>query len=116
MTENFARSTLGPALCQAAHGVGVPEDPWPGFARRERRHRRNRLIRAAVAAVVAALVATLAIAAFGVHAYLRTPVVAFPDVTNLQVNVITQMPGLAPPEIERQITIPTSRFQPKLLR
>lgn len=56
MTENFARSTLGPALCQAAHGVGVPEDPWPGFARRERRHRRNRLIRAAVAAVVAALV------------------------------------------------------------
>ncbi|MEW2591343.1 hypothetical protein AB0893_13090 [Micromonospora aurantiaca] len=56
MTENFARSTLGPALCQAAYGVGVPDDPWPGFARRERRHRRNRLIRTAVAAVVAALV------------------------------------------------------------
>ncbi|WP_030486943.1 hypothetical protein [Micromonospora chokoriensis] len=52
MTESFAHSTLSPALRQAAHGVGVPEDPWPGFARRERRHRRTRLIRAAAAAVV----------------------------------------------------------------
>ncbi|AKF05010.1 Cobalt-zinc-cadmium resistance protein CzcA [Sandaracinus amylolyticus] len=58
---------------------------------------------------VAAVVVTLAIAAYGVHAYLRTPVEAFPDVTNLQVNVITQSPGLAPPEIERQITIPIER-------
>ncbi|GAA2222554.1 hypothetical protein ACFY2R_12390 [Micromonospora olivasterospora] len=57
MTESFAHSTLSPALWQAAHGVDVPEDPWPGFARRERRHRRTRLIRTAVAAaVMAALV------------------------------------------------------------
>ena len=58
---------------------------------------------------LAAVVATLAVAALGVHAYLQTPVEAFPDVTNLQVNVITQMPGLAPPEVERQITIPIER-------
>src|SRR3954471_1385711 len=58
---------------------------------------------------VAAVLVTLVIAALGVHAYLNTPVEAFPNVTNLQVNVITQMPGLAPPEVERQITIPLER-------
>ncbi|MEU8422994.1 hypothetical protein AB0C15_19170 [Micromonospora sp. NPDC048835] len=52
MTGSFANSTLSPALRQAADGVDVPEDPWPGFARRERRHQRTRLIRAALAAAV----------------------------------------------------------------
>lgn len=52
MTESFANSTLSPALRQAAHGVDVPEDPWPGFARRERRHQRTRRIRTALAAAV----------------------------------------------------------------
>ncbi|MFF0470567.1 hypothetical protein ACFYPX_24415 [Micromonospora zamorensis] len=52
MTESFANSTLSPALRQAAHGVDVPEDPWPAFARRERRHQRTRLIRRALAAAV----------------------------------------------------------------
>ncbi|MEV5211436.1 hypothetical protein AB0K35_28570 [Micromonospora sp. NPDC053740] len=52
MTGSFANSTLSPALRQAAHGVDVPEDPWPGFARRERRHQRTRLIRTALAAAV----------------------------------------------------------------
>ncbi|MCX5068222.1 hypothetical protein OOJ91_20485 [Micromonospora lupini] len=52
MTESFADSTLSPALWQAAHGLDVPQDPWPGFARRERRHQRTRLIRTAVAAAV----------------------------------------------------------------
>ena len=61
---------------------------------------RRRVATVAFAAIVAAL---------GIHAYLNTPVEAFPDVTNLQVNVITQLPGLAPPEIERQVTIPLER-------
>ena len=51
----------------------------------------------------------LAVAALGVHAYLRTPVEAFPDVTNVQVTVIGQMPGLAAEEIERQISVPLER-------
>ncbi len=51
----------------------------------------------------------LGIAAYGVYAYIQTPVEAYPDVTNLQVNVIAQKPGLPPPEIERQITIPLER-------
>jgi cobalt-zinc-cadmium resistance protein CzcA len=55
------------------------------------------------------LVVTLAIAAYGVHEYLATPVEAYPDVTNLQINVIAQLPGLAPEEIERQVTVPLER-------
>ncbi|QDE72161.1 heavy metal resistance protein CzcA [Myxococcus xanthus] len=55
------------------------------------------------------LLLTLGIGLFGVKAYLETPVEAFPDVTNLQVNVIAQMPGLAPEEIERQVTVPLER-------
>ncbi len=51
----------------------------------------------------------LAVAALGVHAYLRTPVEAFPDVTNVQVTVIGQVPGLAAEEMERQISVPLER-------
>ena len=49
------------------------------------------------------------IAAYGVFAYSETAIEAFPDVTNIQVNVIAQMPGQAPEEIERQVTIPLER-------
>src|SRR5262245_49215098 len=49
------------------------------------------------------------IAAYGVKAYLDLPVEAFPDVTNVQVQVIAQLPGLAPEEIERQVTVPIER-------
>src|SRR5215510_2309683 len=55
------------------------------------------------------LVITGAIAAYGVKTYLELPVEAFPDVTNLQVQVIAQLPGLAPEEIERQVTVPIER-------
>src|SRR5215813_10964470 len=58
---------------------------------------------------LAACLITLVVAAFGLHSYLSTPIEAYPDVTNLQVNVISQLPGLAPEEIERQITIPVER-------
>ncbi|MBK8173436.1 MAG: efflux RND transporter permease subunit [Sandaracinaceae bacterium] len=58
---------------------------------------------------LAVLGLTLGIATYGVHAYLNTPVEAFPDVTNLQVNIVTQLAGLAPPEVEKQITIPIER-------
>lgn len=68
-----------------------------------------RLIQICVERRLAALGVTAAIAAYGIHAYLATPIEAFPDVTNLQVNVIAQMPGLAPPEIERQVTVPLER-------
>ena len=55
------------------------------------------------------LAITGAIALYGVKAYLELPVEAFPDVTNVQVQVIAQLPGLAPEEIERQVTVPIER-------
>src|SRR5205823_1292648 len=67
------------------------------------------LIRFCVSRRLPVLVGTLAIAAYGVRAYLATPVEAYPDVTNLQVSVIAQLPGLAPEEIERQVTVPLER-------
>lgn len=67
------------------------------------------LIYACVQKRFAVLILTLVIAAYGIHAYLRTPVEAFPDVTNIQVNVIAKAPGLAPEEVERQITVPLER-------
>jgi cobalt-zinc-cadmium resistance protein CzcA len=69
----------------------------------------SKLLELSVRRRIATLFAALVVAAIGVRAYLDTPIEAFPDVTNLQVNVITQVPGLAPPEIERQITIPLER-------
>ncbi|MFM9886504.1 MAG: efflux RND transporter permease subunit [Burkholderiales bacterium] len=57
----------------------------------------------------AALFATAVVAIFGLRAYLDTPIEAYPDVTNTQVTVITQLPGNAPEEIERRITVPLER-------
>lgn len=69
----------------------------------------ERLIHACVNKRFAVLVATLLVAAFGVRAYLATPIEAFPDVTNVQITVIAQSPGLAPEEVEKQITVPLER-------
>src|SRR5512143_264014 len=44
--------------------------------------------------------------AAGVAAFRAVPVEAFPDVTDVQVTVITLFPGHAPEEVEKQITIP----------
>jgi len=55
------------------------------------------------------MVLALGAALWGVRAYLRTSIEAYPDVTNIQVNVIAQMPGQAPEEIERQVTVPLER-------
>src|SRR5262245_36373720 len=58
---------------------------------------------------MAVLFATLVVVAFGLRAYFDTPIEAYPDVTNTQVTVITQLPGNAPEEIERRVTIPLER-------
>lgn len=44
--------------------------------------------------------------AWGIVSYLKTPVEAFPDVTNTQITIITQWPGRSAEEIERYVTIP----------
>ena len=42
----------------------------------------------------------------GVAAFRSLPIEAFPDVTDVQVSVITLFPGHAPEEVEKQVTIP----------
>jgi cobalt-zinc-cadmium resistance protein CzcA len=44
--------------------------------------------------------------ASGVAAFRSLPIEAFPDVTDVQVTVITLFPGHAPEEVEKQITVP----------
>jgi cobalt-zinc-cadmium resistance protein CzcA len=51
------------------------------------------------------LAATVVVAA-GVFCWTILPIDAFPDVTNVQVMVLTEAEGLAPTEIERLITYP----------
>ncbi len=48
----------------------------------------------------------LLVAGLGVRAMLQLPIDAVPDVTNVQVQVLTNSPGLAPEEVERFITFP----------
>lgn len=45
----------------------------------------------------------------GVIAYQSLPLEAFPDIANMQVRVITQVPGKAPEEVERLVTIPIEK-------
>lgn len=42
----------------------------------------------------------------GVFAWKVLPIDAFPDVTNVQVMILTEAPGLAPVDVEQQITFP----------
>ena len=42
----------------------------------------------------------------GVVAFKNLPIEAFPDVTDVQVSVVTLFPGHAPEEVEKQVTIP----------
>ena len=57
------------------------------------------------------LVATvfLLVCAFGVYAWTRLALDAYPDIADTTVQVVTQVPGLAAEEMEQQITIPLER-------
>lgn len=48
----------------------------------------------------------LLIIVFGVYSYLKLPIDAFPDVTNIQVEVVSHADGLSALEIERNVTYP----------
>jgi cobalt-zinc-cadmium resistance protein CzcA len=52
------------------------------------------------------LLATLATAVLGVYNYQRLPIDAVPDITNVQVQINTEVPGYSPLEIEQRITFP----------
>ncbi|MBL8526387.1 MAG: efflux RND transporter permease subunit, partial [Burkholderiales bacterium] len=52
------------------------------------------------------LVATVFIAAVGIHAVLKTPLDALPDLSDAQVIVYTPFPGQSPQVVEDQVTYP----------
>ncbi len=52
------------------------------------------------------LVLWLLVVALGLRSLAELPIDAVPDVTNVQVQVLTNAPGLAPEEVERFITFP----------
>ena len=58
---------------------------------------------------VVAIAALLAIA--GLYAFSELPVQAFPDVQDVQVQIITLVPGQAPEEVERTVTLPIERTE-----
>src|SRR4051812_35087125 len=69
----------------------------------------DRLIDLAVKRRIAALVLSLGFVLFGIHTFAKLKIEAFPDVTNVQVMIITLFPGQAPEEVEKQVTIPIER-------
>ena len=52
------------------------------------------------------ILAAVVLLGAGVLAWQRLPIDAFPDVTNVQVMILAEAPGLAPSEVERLITAP----------
>lgn len=57
------------------------------------------------------LIATIfaLVAAIGIYSWFQLPIDAYPDIADVTVQVVTQVPGLAAEEIEQQITIPLER-------
>ena len=66
----------------------------------------NKIIRFSVQHPLLILMLILLLIAAGVFSFQRLPIDAVPDVTNVQVMVLTAAPALSPLEIERQITFP----------
>ena len=66
----------------------------------------DRLISFALQQRVFVLALAVAVAIFGWNAWKNLPVEAFPDVQDVQVQIITQAPGQAPEEVERAVTLP----------
>ena len=69
----------------------------------------DRLITFALRQRVFVIALALALAVSGWYAWRNLPVEAFPDVQDVQVQVITQVPGQAPEEVERSVTLPIER-------
>jgi cobalt-zinc-cadmium resistance protein CzcA len=54
------------------------------------------------------LILTLAglLVVFGIYTFMEMPIEAFPDVTNTEIDIITQWPGQSAEEVEKLVTIP----------
>ncbi len=66
----------------------------------------ERIIRFSIAQRWLIMAAMVALVAAGVASYLRLPIDAVPDITNVQVQINTDAPGYSPLETEQRITWP----------
>lgn len=66
----------------------------------------NALVRFSISQKLIVLLLVAIMAAVGAYSLINLPIDAVPDVTNVQVQVLTGAPSLAPLEVERQITFP----------
>lgn len=66
----------------------------------------DRIISFALRQRLLIIAATLLIIAAGAYAFTKLSIDAFPDVTNVQVQIITEAPGRSPVEVEKLITYP----------
>jgi Cu/Ag efflux pump CusA len=64
------------------------------------------IIKAALNLRLIVVVLSIGLIAFGLDATNKLSVDAFPDVTNVQVQIATEAPGRSPEEVERFITVP----------
>ncbi|MFM7123641.1 MAG: efflux RND transporter permease subunit, partial [Fluviibacter sp.] len=64
------------------------------------------IVRAALAQRIVVVVLAVALFVLGLMAINRLSVDAFPDVTNVQVQIAAEVPGRSPEEVERFVTVP----------
>src|SRR5215469_17936870 len=64
------------------------------------------IIAAALRQRLILVVVSIALIGFGVQATQHLSVDAFPDVSNVQVQIATEAPGKSPEEVERFVTVP----------
>ncbi len=66
----------------------------------------NKIITASIRQRLFVILATMGMAAVGAYNFLILPIDAVPDITNVQVQINTEVPGLTPAEVEQRITYP----------
>jgi len=66
----------------------------------------ERIIEFSIRQSAIVLLATLAIAGIGMYSFTKLPIDAVPDITNVQVQINTNVAALSPIEVEQQITFP----------
>jgi heavy metal efflux system protein len=66
----------------------------------------DRIVESSLRNRLLVLLGIVLIVILGVWSFLRIPIDAFPDVTNVQVEVLSTAPGLSPLEVEKFVTYP----------
>ena len=66
----------------------------------------DRIIESSLRKRIFVVIGVLFLVGLGTWSVLTIPIDAFPDVTNIQVEVLSTAPGMSPPEVERFVTFP----------